>query len=171
MSSLLTPGISTTILISLSVVEMSTKGSLSDDINGLVIVPNIPFPNPPRPSRNGDLTFPNSLTLGLPSGPTVMEYPYTNGPYSRTFAPSGVSYSLTKSLGVLDSNCLIPSSNSLSIRFRISSKLLNTSSKPDLPWKYFLNQSEGSMSQKLIYLIFTYIIFVLRNNLYLTYLV
>src|SRR5215469_10215669 len=63
--SLPVPGISTTAFTSFSVVVTSTKGSVSPLISGL--------PNPPG------FTFPNSLIFGLPSGPTVIEYPYTIG--------------------------------------------------------------------------------------------
>src|SRR5215468_12235693 len=137
--SLLIPGISTTALTSLSVVVTSTNGSVSPLISGL--------PNPPNPLDG--FTLPNSLTLGLPSGPTVIEYPYTIGPISLTFAPCGVVYSLTRSFGILFS---IPS-NSLSISRLISSNPLNISSKnpppkPLLP-KNLLYQSNGSISSEL----------------------
>jgi hypothetical protein len=57
------PGISTTTLTSLSVVVTSANGSVSPEIEGLLANPIVV----------GDLIFPNSLTLGLPSGPTVIE--------------------------------------------------------------------------------------------------
>src|SRR5215470_5735195 len=134
--SLLIPGISTTALTSLSVEVTSTNGSVSPLISGL--------PNPPNLCDG--FTLPNSLTLGLPSGPTVIEYPYTIGPISLTFPPSWVVYSLTKSFGILFST----SSNSLSISRLISSNPLNISSKnPLLPPKNRLDQSNGSISSEL----------------------
>jgi hypothetical protein len=67
--SLFAPGISTTTLTSVSVVITSAKGCLSEEISG--VEKELP---PPPPSRNGDdLTLPNSLTFGLPSGPIVIE--------------------------------------------------------------------------------------------------
>src|SRR5574337_598859 len=118
MFSFSTPGISTTILISFSEVMTSASGSRSAVIFG--------------PSVLYGLTFPNSRTMGLPSGPIVIEYPYTIGPTSRTFPPSGVSYSLTNSFGAFG-NLLNCSSNMCSISFLISSMSPNMEGpKPNL---------------------------------------
>ncbi len=135
---------------SLSVDDISTKGSLSEEIDGCS--------NKPLPAK-GDFTLPNSLIFGFPSGPMVMEYPYTIGPTSLTFPPSGVSYSLTNSFGTLFSIFLNGSENVLSIWFLISSNSLNRSLKFQLPkgvrpLNNLLYQSYGFISLLLI-VIFT----------------
>src|ERR1044072_8547634 len=97
----------------------------------VMIVQRIPCHLPPL--LKGDFTFPNSLIWGFPSGPIVIEYPYTIGPTSLTFSPSDVSYSLTRSFGILFSIFLNESENALSISFLISSNSRNKSSKFQLP--------------------------------------
>src|SRR4051794_5492422 len=75
-SSSLIPGISSNTLTSLSVDVTSNNNSLSNEILDLfreycilVALSSV---------TTFDLTFPNSFTCGLPSGPIIIEYPYTN---------------------------------------------------------------------------------------------
>src|ERR687896_1303080 len=135
MFSLLIPGISATIFTSLSVDDTSTKGSLSEEIEGCC------SKNFPCLAKGDDFTLPNSLIFGFPSGPMVIEYPYTIGPTSLIFPPSGVSYSFMRSFGTVFLNC----SENLLV---ISSNSLNISSKFQLlkglsPLKNLLYQSLG----------------------------
>jgi hypothetical protein len=128
---------------------MSINGSLSAESDGCS---KVPLPE-------NDFRLPNSCIFGFPSGPIVMEYPYTIGPTSLTFPPSGVSYSLIRSFGTLFSIFLNCSENILSVSLLMSSNSLNISSKfqppkplpsrllrPPLPPKKFLKKLYGSIS-------------------------
>jgi hypothetical protein len=94
--SLLTPGNSATMVISSDPAIISNKGSRCY----LTVTP--------PPKNNGEeCTFPNFLTIGLPSFPSFTKYSYTIGSISRTVEPSAKFLYLIAFLGT---RCAVSSS-------------------------------------------------------------